>query len=226
MTAANLAGMPRRRSATILAAGLLALAGCGGGSNDEARKLDDRSVLTDAPALEKSLVSDAEVRQASASTPEHAFLTYWMSLQYQAWLDAVASYDEGLREYIGDDRLQYALANQALYFRSNRPRDVKIVESRGRSVIYFKVENAKGQRTPISQTWDLRSTGWRIVHDPYLDTALAQAQQLDVQIERDPIGQKAAPEAVRAGHAARKLQGAYAASKQDPARRAPSPPRR
>lgn len=207
----------------MLAVTLSAIAGCGGGADDEARELNKRSVIAEAPPLEEFLVSEQEIKKASDETPERSLLNYWASLQYQSWDTATAYYATDLREFLGDDRLQYALANQAAYFRSSRPKDIEVRSSNGKSVTKFLVEDQKGNETPSSVTWARRGGAWRIVHDPYLNNALAQARQLDIQVAVDPTSQKPSKEALRAAYAARKLQAAFAASKQERSKRSGTP---
>src|SRR4051812_25793256 len=166
----------------LVAAGCLS--SCGGGADQEARAVQKHSIVAKASPLTKVLVSDREV--ADAHSASRALLSYWSALQYQAWDDAALSYDKSMRDFIGAARLQNALANQVAYYRSAKPTHVRTRMSEGRAVTVYEVVDAKGNSTPASTTWQREGGRWAIVHDWYLDSALAQAAQLDLQTKIDP----------------------------------------
>ena len=204
----------RRRSwleAIAVGLGSLAIASCGGGSDDEARDLAARSILDDPPPLKEALVGRDEIEKQGLQSPERAFLQLWRSLQYQSWLDAVLSYTPALRRAVGDDRLVEALKGQAAYFRSVRPSLRETIRRGRRATLEYIITDLSGDRTPRSVSLVETGRGWEVFYDPFLDEALREAARAATQAEINPLARKPDKRALAAGAAASQLQSAYLA---------------
>src|SRR5215217_4050212 len=114
-------GVPFKRGFAVVlaAAGLFAFAACGGDGDDDARALKARSIVSSPQVLDEFLVTADTIAAAADGSVQEGLLRYWRDTQYQAWGDAAARYSNGLRVYLGDDRLILALQNQAGRFRSS-----------------------------------------------------------------------------------------------------------
>jgi hypothetical protein len=198
-----------KRFCSALIVLLIPLAACNSNENERAETLQNRSVLAEAKPLREVLISDAELRRASAGSTERAFLEFWSLLQYQGWAAAVESYDPPLLAAIGSDRIAEALKTQAAYFRSARPDLRRSIRRRGRVTVRYLVANSAGNVVPQSMTWTRTSEGWRIFYDTLLDESLRQAAQRATQVRVDPTTDRTGPEAIRAGEAASRLQSRY-----------------
>ena len=208
--------LPRaRRSVVALLCGFVSLvAACGGGSEDEARELQKRSIVSDPEPLSAALIKTRDLRRYTPDSVERAFLSYWSTLQFEGWRTAVRFYEPGLRDYIGDDRLLRALAGQVGVFQSNRPIISSVARVNGDLLLKYLLRDTSTNETPRSLAWRRIGGNWRVVYDGFLDDALGEAGQLEVQTRIDPTAQKPSTEALRAGARARRLQSQYAADRQ------------
>lgn len=197
----------------MLVASTLMLAGCGGSADDEARRLQTRSVIATNDPVQRYLVSRAAIEKAPRGSVQRAFLQYWSDLQFQAYDAASFAYEPGLRRLIGDDVLIRALASQGASYRSSRPDIVSSTTNGDRAQVrYFRI--GAQDTTPTSSSWTRDGTGrWLITYNPPLDQALADIRQLETQQAIDPLAQKSLPAAIRAGSRARKIQSEYAAQR-------------
>lgn len=219
----------RTSTATIALVTCLLISGCGGGADDEGRTIADRSIVAKAKPLENALIPESTLERYQRDSVQRAFYEYWSSLQWQAFKNAADYYRADLREFVGYDDLLVALIGQGGYFRSSRPEIARVSVGNGETIVRYRVTPVDGDKQTLSQSWRRVKGRWRITYDPFLDTALAQAAQLERQAQIDPSAQKPSSAAVRAGNAARRLQARYAASLQarasQPQRPVPTPTR-
>lgn len=203
------ASAPRLTACCLVVSAAL-LMGCGGSADDEARKINTLGVLRDSAPIPSYHVTDEEIAKAPKGTVRGAFLRYWNNLQFGAWAAAANTYEPGLRGHIGEGLLIRALTNQSATYRAGKPKVVSADTRRNRALVrYLRVGT---DVTPASMNWTRDAWGqWRIAYNPLLDQALGDVKQLEVQQQIDPLAQRPAADALRAGSRARLLQSEYLA---------------
>jgi len=187
----------------------LLLASCGGSDDSE----QPASIAGEVRPLKKTLVSEKDLSQALAGSPERAFLQYWSDLQFSNIKQAIALYDPRLRAEIGVARLGEALKTAIPVFRSSKPVLHRTERNGDDATIYYfapvtRSEQSKGT-VPLSITLRRRGDRWLITYDAALDTGLRASEQLLVQARVKGIGSSPDPRALAAGEAASRLQSSY-----------------
>jgi len=192
------------------------VSGCGGGAKDEARELRAQSIISDPQPVSATVLTAKDLAHYKAGSVERAFSEYWSALQFEAWRTAASYYEPTLRTYIGDDLLLPALEGQAGIFLSNRPVISQVEHLNGETLVKYILRDTGKNETTRSMAWRRVQGKWRIVYDAFLDRALAESRQLEVQAQVDPVAQKPSPEALRAAGQARRLQSKFWAQAQAP----------
>ncbi len=197
---------------TAVALGLCAIAyllgGCGGGSS--AQPLSQKSIATQVKQLREQLISRLDLQRARAGSVEHAFLSYWRSVQFADVERAEEAYEPGLRELIGRELLALAVRNSSPTYRVQTPVVDEVRVTRSNAVVrYFATPRVGGLTAlPASISWSRSAGGWRIRHNSALDAELKEAAQGLEQL-RVTSSQALDPRAVRAGEQAAGLQSKY-----------------
>lgn len=185
-----------------------ALGGCGGGSSAE--PLSQRSIATQVRQLHEQLVSREDLRRARPGSVEHAFLSYWRSVQFADVERAEEAYEPGLRASIGRELLALAIRNSSPTYRVQTPVLDEVRTTGDHAVVrYIATPRVSGvTATPASMSWTRTTAGWRIRHSSALDAELREAAQSREQV-RVTSSQALDPRAVRAGELAAGLQAKY-----------------
>ncbi len=192
-------------------AAAVAMTACGGGADKEASALSEQSIAK-ARALDAALVSHAEIEKERVGSVRRSFLSFWATLQFQAWDEAENYFADGLRAAIGTQLLADSLEAQAVTFRTSKPIIRGVTTSRGRAVIHFIANDSEGNPVPLSISWTRVAGGrWRVVYFPTLNGALSFAAQERRRMEVSPLSKSPPPDAVKAGYDAAHLQSRYLA---------------
>jgi hypothetical protein len=206
------AGHRPLRPAVLAASALSAavLSGCGeGGQTVQAQRLQSSSIVSNTTPLQDRLVKSSEIGSASDNDAVQTFLQFWSLLQFQAWDQAVELFQPGLRNTIGASLLAQALSQDLIVWQGTKPRIMSAATTGSTALIRFLARNEQDKVTPAAISFEGAPGSWRISYFSLLDGAMERAVQLRTQAQIEPLGTKAAPEAVRQGLAASRLQSTY-----------------
>jgi hypothetical protein len=174
------------------------------------------SIATRVKPPREMLVHQADIEQAPAGSASRAFLSFWSTLQWQSWPEALTYYSPELRRSIGAPRLLEALKFEAATYRSNKPELQGESTRKGRTAVRFQLVSSAGDTSFSSKTWQRVGGEWTIVYDSNLDQALRNWAQNRTQLTTDPEAKTSSAAALRAGIEAGEAQSGYV----DGARRA------
>ena len=163
-------------------------------------------VIASEDALPESIIDEQDLARTEPGEPEHEFLRYWRSLQFQDWASALALMDPGLVDAIGRERLINAFQSQTSFYTAEKPQIVAKESGASPGSVRYVVEDSAGVIVAFATSWRRIGTDWRLAFDSYLDGALRSSVQISRQNEIDPSATTPAPEAIRAGELAAQVQ--------------------
>ncbi len=155
------------------------------------------------------LVVPSDLRALPADSASRVFFAYWRSLQNHDLSRTVSFYSPRPVAAVGPGRLVRALADNAFYLRSVKPRIIGKHRRGELETLVYSVPDVNGVAVTRSVTLIRTRKAWRIYYDPFLSDELRVSAENRTQRAIDSDAAALGPKALRAGERAYALQTRY-----------------